>query len=793
MSHYDRGKTRSIPSLSELWDSIGRIWCVVREIKENMGTPVVGSTDYGQISLAAFRALETFAKNSFILTDPQLEGLFVYDATSTASDDGITTIVKNDKRYIRKDWSTKPYFKPVAGTQLTVDRYLKTGTTYYGMISQYTGDQITVEEATLKIDSDSAITNADVDNIVYFKFADGKYGIRNWKNSIIRPEEFGAKADAFIVGNTLTGTDSTQAFQKTFDSAPLKGIAIELSAGSYAVSDTIKPKLIDNATTYKINFYGQGEGVTFIKGFGDDLTGKNLLEFEPISGSVSAKKDSNIRVHGIEFHAGPAKRCVSANKVIFFKLHQCALRGGEEMCLKVGDDTGDNYLAHISENYFNTVTVNGGQNSAIMEVNAYYAKITDNVSDGGFYALKTNLVGSLISGNTFEGFKYAGVYSKSEGGGGSIITNNDFRPYSHYDPNGLFTGEMHGVYIESVQGGVANNTIANNNFFIPAPEDLDVVANYSIASGLQPQPSDDTFKIVGTMSGATGRLVGWNQIAKTLQIEPLTGTFVNESIIQGSTGGTAVISSIVENHTYCMSLMGSAGSNTVVGNRVEGGEWNMQIESKDNNIVVNKFNGVKNGLLIKNNTHVVGNSISLTGEGEHIAAKRVGLPVVKFEANSYLGSVLENVDLSVTIFGNNTATNFVSDSAVDSLTAGLIITAGGKKRWALERVSPEVGGNAGSNLELTRYNDNGDFVDTILRVNRESGSFIFFDSPTSLEEPIDPSHLTRKSYVDSRKAAASPNTAANAPASYSQAYMQSVLDEFRALKSNMRDGNILDS
>jgi|GEM_PF-5738277 len=797
MSFERNPKRGFIPSLSEMWQSINSLWCKIRDLESLVGTSTPAVSQYSQVTIQELRDADVFTQNSFIIIDEGLEGLFVYDADDTTStDDGITVLVKDNKRYIRKDWRDLPYFIPVAGSQATVSRYLKTGNTYYGLISQYTGREITVNQAVTKINGDPSesednIKDTDIDNIVYFKFADGNYGIRNWENGVLYPEEFGAKPDAVLINNAYVGTDCTAAFQKMFDSAPISGVAIELSAGKYIIRDTIKPKL--NNDSYKIILRGKGEGVSYIVGAGDGLIGKNLLELTPAGSGVSPKKDSNIRIHDIEFHAKKADMCIYANKVIFFRLDHCALRGGEEMCLKVGDDTGDNYLADISDNYFNTVTVNGGQNTALMEINSFYAKITKNTGDGGFYALKTNLVQSYISGNIFEGYKFAGIYSKFSGGGGCEIIGNNFRPYSLYDPNGLFNGEMHGIYIESITGGVSANVISGNEIIIPAPENLNKVVSYSIASGLVPEPQDNAYKIVGVTSGATGRLVGWNQQEQRLQIEVLTGTFQAESIIQGTTNGTAIISSLIDNHTYGISLLGNAGSNVVTGNRVEGCEWSMQIESADNSIVGNKFQGIHNGLLIKNNTHIIGNSIALSGSGSHVAAKRIGSPVVKFEANSYGSSTLENIDSTLRVPADVYGKNFVSESAdVNSSFSGFVINVANKKIWGLERVGAQTGSNDGSNLTLSRFADDGTLLGTTFKVDRRYGYFDFQVCPSSTVAPTDPSNLTRKDYVDSRKAASSPttaliNTAVGSGNPPTQAEFNALVDNYNKLLVNFED------
>jgi len=192
MSTWSRNQN-STPPLGTIWSLVNKLYCLYNDLK----ALIAGYTApvYGQLTVQEFRDADTFVKDSFIVTDEGLQGLFVYDPDDTTSaDDGINVLVKNNKRYIRKGFGEAPYFKPVSESQLVISNYRKSGTTYYGLISQFTGSEITANITTTKLNG-SPIVNSDVDNIIFFKFQDGNFGKRVWKNNIVTPEEFGAKAD----------------------------------------------------------------------------------------------------------------------------------------------------------------------------------------------------------------------------------------------------------------------------------------------------------------------------------------------------------------------------------------------------------------------------------------------------------------------------------------------------------------------------------------------------------------------------------------------------------------------
>ena len=98
-----------------------------------------------------------------------------------------------------------------------------------------------------------------------------------------------------------------------------------------------------------------------------------------------------------------------------------------------------------------------------------------------------------------------------------------------------------------------------------------------------------------------------------------------------------------------------------------------------------------------------------------------------------LNSDLDMIDAQLfTSAGALTSNNLnLSSNPGTAVTASLTFLNGGsatgqQKRWALtEDVSAETGGNAGSNLSLTAYNDTGALLSTPMAINRASGGVTF--------------------------------------------------------------------
>lgn len=103
-----------------------------------------------------------------------------------------------------------------------------------------------------------------------------------------------------------------------------------------------------------------------------------------------------------------------------------------------------------------------------------------------------------------------------------------------------------------------------------------------------------------------------------------------------------------------------------------------------------------------------------------------------------LNSDLDMIDAQLfTSAGALTSNNLnLTSNPGTAVTASLTFMNGGsatgqQKRWALtEDVGAEVGGNVGSNLSLTAYNDTGALLSTPMAINRASGG-VTFNTATS--------------------------------------------------------------
>lgn len=444
-------------------------------------------------------------------------------------------------------------------------------------------------------------------------------------NGTIHVEFFGAVADGVRIPDTnnYTGTDNTLAIQNALNYANDLGLDLCFDKGIYLISNTLKPKRVESRKSYKLNFYGRGKGITILRGIGNTLTGKNLIEFDFQAGDSTAWNDSHIRIHDLSIQGGTADRGLYANKTINIEIDHCIFIGGEKECLKLGDTTGDNFAAYIHHNYFNTGTLNGGQNECIMHIRSSYAEVYNNVSDGGYYALRCTLNQMYIAGNTFEGYKYAGIFAEESGGGNSKIVGNTLRPYQGFDPNNMFQGESHGIYIRSVGGGLFGNTITGNQIFSTNSNLTDDVAIVSNKTGtLTPSPLT-SYKVVGQTSGATARLNGFNLILGTAQLGKLTGTFVaGETLVQDTTGGSFKIDSLKTKLSTCLNLGGPSpnGVNTVVGNKFSGGDYGAYLTSPNNLIANNMIVDNLNGIYSTRDNFTLGNVIVVTNYAIHRSA-----------------------------------------------------------------------------------------------------------------------------------------------------------------------------
>ena len=442
----------------------------------------------------------------------------------------------------------------------------------------------------------------------------------------VRPEWFGAVAD--------DTQDDYPAIQNALNTATSKGLTLKFSEGKYLVSAPLIPKI--NAYQYKLSLAGSGKGKTIIQGGTSYATGKSVFEFLSTSTGDSTWADSFIEIKDMTIFAGNASRVLNMNKVRNVKLTNLYLQGGELYTVSVGDRTGDNYAFYLRDCYLNALTSNGGHNTALLKLESRYAEITGMVADGSFYAMDIAADQCYIAGNTLEGYKFAGIHFKSTGGGANKIIGNTLRPYSHWEYNGIFNGTMHGILIESdANGAEARNTISANQIFMPSPNDLDKVATVSNVNGII--PNSETNLIRGQSSNVSALVVGYNPSKGTMNFGKMSGEGFTrkEQLKQDGTNGTATFEAFVENHSYGITLLGIAGSNTISGNAITGSpEWAIRSVSPYNIIIGNQIHGT-NGLLLENDTQVYGNYIYTPGG---ISVKRTS-GSIDWNNNVYNGSI----------------------------------------------------------------------------------------------------------------------------------------------------------
>ena len=457
--------------------------------------------------------------------------------------------------------------------------------------------------------------------------------------------EFGAKGD--YNPTTYTGTDDTAAFQAALNYATDKGLALLIDEGSYLISDTLRPKKVNNKKDFRLTLVGKGKGVSNIHGKRTDnsLVGKNLLDFDFQVGDDPAWTNSEIKISDITFWAGKADRCLYADRVIDIELDTCAFIRGQIECVKIGTGLdGNTFAGYVHNCYFNGATDNGGQNSACLNFNARYGEIYNNVSDAGKYALTGGADQWYVAGNTFEGYKKAGIYSSSTGGGANKIIGNTLRPYSGFDPNAVFDGNQNGIWLNAITGGMASNTIMGNQIFVPDPITNDVIANIATISGIIPSPHAPHY-ITGGTSGTVGYVAGINTVGNYVQLGIISGgTFqVGETITQATTGGTFTIASFVTNTGYALNLIGNAGFNSIIGNRLSGGTFVVNLESPGNLLSGNWISTVRDGIRVTTSATIVGNCFSqFAGSGSWDTITRIGNNPIVFENNTYNGK-LNNV------------------------------------------------------------------------------------------------------------------------------------------------------
>jgi len=469
------------------------------------------------------RALPDTSYKSFYVTDKGREGTFVYNPTSTASDDSSMTIISGGRRY------TRPY-------------------------------------------------------------------------EYVKPEFFGAIVD--------DGIDDGAAIQKAFNFAGTTGVVVKFSVGTYNSNRSLVPKVIDGKTLYKIVIVGAGKGKTVIQGgSGPLLDSYNLINFNP-STSAGRSNESLIEIKDITFYAGTSDRILYLNTVIDVRIENSAFYGGDTCGVQIGDKIVENYGCYIRDCYFNGVSSNNWHNKAALRLYAArYAEVSHIVSDGSGYGIDMASDQCVITACTLEGSKVAGIYIKAGGGGSHKIFGNTIRPYTAFEPGGIFAGTLDGMRIESISGGSASNAIYGNVIYMPSVATLGTVILTGTPTGTF-VPAGSSMLVTGSTSGATGYVYG-NRIGENrLVLGGVTGTFTaGETITQAGSGASASISSLPVVNSNGMSLLGNGGYNSISNNQINGdATWAFKISS-DGNLISNNVASSINGISTTAHTQIAGNRL----------------------------------------------------------------------------------------------------------------------------------------------------------------------------------------
>ena len=607
--------------------------------------------------------------------------------------------------------------------------------------------------------------------------------------------------------NVWQGTDNSAKIQAAFDFASDRGLALMIEEGDFMCGNTLEPKRVNGKEDYCLTIIGKGQGISNIRGMNTGLAGKNLFQLTKKVGDSNKMTTSNFQVRDVSFYAGSAKRAFYAEHVVHIAATGCDFWGGTEGCFQTGDGTNDisQFGLYLSRCYFNGGIANDAHNTYLIKNSNYYSEIYFNVGDGSKYGLITTGVQNLILGNTFEGYKYIGIDMQNSGGGRSKIALNTLRPYARFESSGIFNGTIYGIRIHSISGGVYGNVISANEVFVPMPEDLDIV---TITEQFDMVPSPhESYKIIGQTSGAQAQVVGYNATDKRMNLQMIGSTqfTIGENIKQNTTNKTAKISSFVERHSYALSMTGVNGLNAVTGNLLEA-EWCIISDSPNNTITGNILASTHHGISFSNHTVIVGNTIATEGTADHIAVRRVGTPIYQFVGNGYTGrlegitldagseSYLKNTGNQV-LDGTLMMNSFSANSSKTSGSGGFQIKADGLNRWSIDRFVPEAAtGNANrnSNLAISRYRDDGTYIDTPFQIDRETAEIYTLKFPTCDGVPTVGKQLVNKNYVDNKKAAAvNDYTPVASGGNPTKAEFDTLRQELRDLKASMRTAGLL--
>jgi len=472
----------------------------------------------------------------------------------------------------------------------------------------------------------------------------------------VKPEYFGA-----IVND---GVDDGSAIQKALNFAGTTGLDLKLSIGTYNTNRSLIPRVIDGKTLYKIAIIGAGKGKTVIQGgSGALLDSYNLINFDPSIGA-GRSNESLIEIKDITFYSGTSDRILYLNTVIDVRIENCAFYGGDTCAVQIGDKITENYGCYIRDCYFNGVSSNNWHNKAALRLYAArYAEVSHIVSDGSGYGIDMSSDQCVITGCTLEGSKVAGMNIKASGGGSHKIFGNTIRPYTAFEPGGIFAGTLDGIRIESISGGSASNAIYGNVIYMPSVATLGIV----ILTGTQTGtfvPAGSSMLVTGSLSGATGYIYG-NRIGENrLVLGGVTGTFVpGETITQAGSGAHAVISSLPAVTCNGMNLLGNAGYNAISNNQINGdATWAFKIAS-DGNLISNNVVSSINGINTSAHAQIHGNRLYNPGG---ISINNTNADT-QWADNYYTGTI-SGIDPQM--FSNVTTTQ---RNAIVSPRAGLIL------------------------------------------------------------------------------------------------------------------------
>jgi hypothetical protein len=483
----------------------------------------------------------------------------------------------------------------------------------------------------------------------------------------LRPEWFGA-----VVND---GNDDASAIQKALNLAGKRtSTIIKFGQGTYNVNRTLTGKLNKPGTyNYKLTLEGAGAAVTIIKGNDSSFSG-NLIEFLP-TGLAGPDSDVNsyIIVKDIQFFAGKANRIIYHSLPIGISLRDNWFNGGEIECIRLGEVNQHNYSIEVLHNYFIGVTHNGSNNLALAHfLNSRFVLVDGNDSDAGKYGFWFDMCDmAFVTNNKIEGSKTAALYFTGASGGENKISSNHINPYVGFEPDGNFSGEIHGIWIKADGTGLSNNTITNNIINV---EGLGVIPQVGKVSskpaGLILSTGGDEHKVVGQTSGATAVPLGFNDADTTIVLMSVTGTFIpGETLVQNTTTTThvtMVLKSLLPNHSYGIRQTGGAGSNVIYGNQFRlNPEYGISV-SGEGNVINSNVIEANLPLNILNNATVVGNKLYSTGT--YSAVVNPGL-AVKFSTNTYNKPLSGISDPSYLPLGGGTVTGATTFSGTVKISS----------------------------------------------------------------------------------------------------------------------------